>query len=89
MERIQDFSWKSIRDLDKMKSNLTIFCDKRGISLNIKNSFGAYLRSSYAQKYFVIGDGETIHLMIGKMTEEELMNAWQEYVKELAKWLPS
>lgn len=72
-----------------MKSTLTDFCDKRGISINIKNSFAAYLRSIYAQKYFVIGDGETVHLMIGKMTEEELEKAWQEYVRELTKWLPS
>lgn len=72
-----------------MKSSLTEFCEKRGISTNIKNSFGAYLRSTYAQKFLLATDGETIHLMVGKMTDEQLEDAWQEYIKELAKWLPS
>lgn len=72
-----------------MKSPLTEFCEKRGISDSIKASFGAYLRTIYAKNFFLSGEGETIHLMINKMSEEDLEKAWQEYVKELANWLTS
>ena len=70
-----------------MKSNLSDFCEKHGISDNIKASFGTYLRTIYAKKFLLSDNGETVHLMIGRMTEEQLETARQEYDRELANWL--
>jgi hypothetical protein len=70
-----------------LKSILTEFCEKRGISDPIKASFGTYLRTIYAKNFSLSGEGETIHLMINKMSEEDLEKAWIEFIKELANWL--
>lgn len=69
------------------QSSLTVFCDKRGISGQIKAAFGAYIRSVYAKRFLMSSDGETIHLMINQMDEEELQKVWAEFVKDLARYL--
>jgi hypothetical protein len=70
-----------------MKSPLTEFCDELGIPENLKNAFSAYLRTEYAKRFFLAQDGDTIHLMIGRLTHEQLQDAWQMFVKEMAKYL--
>lgn len=70
-----------------MRSPLTEFCDRRGIDGNIKQAFSAYLRSVYSKRYLLGNDGETVHLMISKMSEEQLEQMWREFVSELAKHL--
>ncbi len=70
-----------------MKSNLSEFCEQHGIPESIKAAFGTYLRTIYAKKFLLSDNGETVHLLIGRMTTEELETAWQEYVRELANWL--
>jgi len=69
------------------KSSLTKFCESRGISDKLKTAFGAYLRSVYADKYHMKESGETIHFIINKMSEEDLSDAWQDYVRDLAAYL--
>jgi hypothetical protein len=70
-----------------VKSNLSEFCEARGISDQIKTAFGAYLRSIYAQKFLMNENGETIHLVMGRMSQEDLADAWQDFVKDLARYL--
>jgi hypothetical protein len=71
-----------------MKSPLSTFCEKRHISKQLQQAFGAYLRSHYAEKFRFAPDGETVHLIVGRMGEEDLKDAWQDFVKDIAKYLP-
>jgi len=70
-----------------LKSPLTEFCEKRGISDPIKASFGTYLRTIYAKNFLISDSGETVHLMINKMSEDDMEKAWIEFIKELANWI--
>jgi hypothetical protein len=70
-----------------IKSPLSEFCDERGISGQIKSAFGAYIRSEYAQKFLLGSDSETVYLIIGKLTQEQLGELWQGFVLELSKYL--
>ena len=72
-----------------IKSPLSIFCDDRGMSERIKLAFGMYIRTTYAQKYRIKETGETIHLIMGKLSQEDLAAAWQDFVKDLAEHLNS
>lgn len=69
------------------KSPLSEFCEELGIPENIKNAFGAYLRTEYANKFLLAKDGETIHLMIGRLTHDQLVDAWKMFVREMARYL--
>lgn len=70
-----------------IKSPLSEYCESRGISGQIKNAFGAYIRATYADKYKMAESGETIHLILNKMSQEDLEDAWQDFVRDLAKHL--
>lgn len=69
------------------KSPFSEFCERLKIPDNIKNAFAAYLRTEYATRFLLSQEGETVHLMIGRMTEEQLKDAWQMFVKEMARYL--
>lgn len=73
--------------MSNIKSPLSEFCDEREISGQIKAAFGAYLRSVYSQKLLMGVESETIHLVIGRLTQEQLNDAWQDFVQDLAKYL--
>lgn len=66
--------------------NIDDFCDKKGVSPNMKEAFQAYLRSSYASKFFM-NNGETVKLVVSKMSEEELNTAWKEFADDFKKFL--
>lgn len=70
-----------------IKSPLSEFCDARGISGQIKSAFGAYIRSYYADKFRMSESGETVHVIINRMSQDDLDAAWQDFVKDLAKYL--
>ena len=70
-----------------LKSPLSEFCEKKGINNKIKNSFGAYIRSTYADKFKMNFEGETVHLILNRLSQEDLEAAWQDFVKDLAKYL--
>jgi hypothetical protein len=69
--------------------NIDDFCSKRAVSANMKEAFIAYVRSDYARKYSLKSDGETSKLIVGKMNEEDLQEAWKEFVLEMAKYIES
>lgn len=71
------------------KSPLSEFCDARGMSERIKLAFGMYIRTVYAQKFRMNPNGETVHLIMGKLSQEDLAEAWQDFVKDLAEHLNS
>lgn len=66
--------------------NLDDFCDKKNISPHMKEAFQAYLRSSYAQKFYM-NNGETVKLVVGKMNDQELESAWVEFVSDFKKFI--
>lgn len=68
--------------------NITDFCDKKGINANMKEAFMAYVRSDYASKYY-LSNGETTKLVVGKMNDEELEEAWKSFVNDFKKYLTS
>ena len=66
--------------------NIDDFCDRKGVSHNMKEAFQAYLRSSYARKFF-LNNGETVKLTVSKMNEKELEDAWKEFTDDFKKFL--
>lgn len=70
-----------------VKSNLSEFCEGRGITNQIKTAFGAYIRSVYAQRFLMNENGETVHIVMSRMSQEDLADAWQDFVKDLANYL--
>lgn len=69
-------------------SNITDFCEDRGVNSHMQEAFQAYLRSQYAQEFF-LNNGETVKLVVSKMTEEELKTAWEKFVKDFKAYLAS
>lgn len=69
------------------KSPISEFCDSRGIPDTIKQAFSTYLKVEYARKFFLSESGETIHLVMGRLTQEQLEDAWQLFLKELVRYL--
>jgi len=70
-----------------IRSPISEFCAKLGVSDQIKSAFGAYIRSVYADKFKMSEGGETVHLILNKMSQEDLADAWQDFVKDLARYL--
>ena len=70
-----------------LQSPLTEFCKARGISGQLKSAFGAYIRSVYAEKFRLGESGETVHLILNRMAQDDLERAWQDFVNDLAKHL--
>lgn len=70
-----------------MKSPVREFCEERGISESVRNAFSAYLRSTYSLKFAMESEGETVRLIVAKMTQEQLEEAWRYFVMEFKKYL--
>ncbi len=70
-----------------MKSALTIFCESKGVPENIRDAFAAYMRNVYANRYLLRGDTDTIRIMINRLGDEKLEQAWQEFISDLRKYL--
>lgn len=70
-----------------MISPITEFCNKKGISGRIKSAFGAYIRSTYAQKFAMSEAGETVHLIVNKMSQDDLEAAWMDFTRDMYKYL--
>ncbi len=59
------------------------FCSARGIPSGIEEAFIAYIRSDYARRFQMKKDGDTVKLIVSKMNEKQVEEAWQMFVKEL------
>ena len=67
--------------------NIDDFCERKGISPNMEEAFVAYIRSDYARKYAVRSDGDTTKLVVGKMSSEEIEDAWIDFTREFKNYL--
>ena len=72
-----------------IKSTISEFCEGRGIPENIRDAFSAYMRSVYADRYMLRHDTDTVRIMINRLTEEQLEQAWLEFVQDLKRFLIS
>lgn len=66
--------------------NIDDFCEKRAISMNMQEAFIAYVRSDYARKYF-LQNGETMKLVVSKMSVDEVEEAWLSFVNDFKSYL--
>lgn len=71
-----------------MSENIEKFCDSKTVSENMKSAFYAYVRTVYARKYF-LSNGETTKLIVAKMNEAEVEDAWKDFVAEFKRYLES
>ena len=67
--------------------NIDDFCEKKNISANMQEAFVAWLRSDYARKFVTRSDGETTKLIVSKMRDDEIEDAWREFTTEFRKYL--
>ena len=65
------------------KSPITIFCESKGITGQIKSAFAAYIRAYYATKFRMNEAGETVHVILNRMSQDDLETAWLDFVKDL------
>lgn len=70
-----------------MKSPISEFCEQRKIPNHIKDAFSAYCRSVYADKFAFLKDSDTAHLLISRLTQDQLEDAWIGFTNELKRYL--
>jgi hypothetical protein len=70
-----------------IKTPLREFCEERMMSDSIQKSFGAYILAEMGKKFNLDGSGETVHLMLSRVTQEQLADYWQTFVNELKNYL--
>lgn len=61
--------------------NLKEFCNQRGISDPMQDSFLTYIKSSYSTSY-AIKPGDTLNGMIKNMTHEKIEEMWVLFLSE-------
>lgn len=72
-----------------MKSPIRAFCDERKIKDDLRNAFTSYCRTKYAKQYDLLSiEGDTVHSIIMGMTQSQVQEAWQEYVRDMSSYLP-
>lgn len=71
----------------ELRSPVREFCEERGIPESMRNAFAAYLRSTYSLKFAMESEGETVRLIVARMTQEQLAEAWGYFVAEFKKYL--
>jgi len=59
------------------------FCEERKITKRIENAFVTYCRSTYSQRFTMNENGETVKLVVDRMTDKQVLEAWLEFVNEL------
>lgn len=69
-------------------NNLEKFCEARGVSKGMTDAFIAYCRFAFGRQYELMKDGDTVKLILSKMSEEQVEQAWKEFVNDFSKTLP-
>ena len=63
-------------------SSISKFCEQRGIPPKIEELFTTYCRASFANR-FSMRNGDTVNMLVSKMTEDEVLDEWVEFVRDL------
>ena len=64
------------------------FCMARGVSSKIEELFTSYCRSTYAEKFSLM-NGDTVKLIVSRMTEDQVLDAWTDFVSEMRSIIES
>jgi len=56
------------------------------MSKHLQDAFFAYCRSTYSQKFHLRNE-ETMKFAVRKLSEEELEEAWQDFVRDMKDFL--
>lgn len=59
------------------------FCENKGIKGKIREAFNAYVRASFADRYEIYQEGDTVSSLISKMTQEDVANLWSRFILDL------
>lgn len=70
-------------------NELRKFCMERKMTQAMEEAFVIFCRTGYAEDFNIKKEGETIKGIIEKLTREEVELAWQKYVREIFKLLPT
>jgi hypothetical protein len=70
-----------------LKSNVSEFCENRGITGQVKSAFSAWIRARYADKFGMKESGETVHVILNRMSQDDLADAWLDFVQDLSSHL--
>lgn len=63
------------------------FCEERKITKTIQDAFEAYCRSAYAERFDLLGSGDTVKSIINKLTIKQVEDAWRSFVLDFKKSL--
>lgn len=67
-------------------NSITKFCVNNGISKPLEDAFLAYTRSTYSQKYN-LRNGETMKFAVERLNDNEVAEAWQDFVIDFKNFL--
>ena len=63
------------------------FCEERKLSKPLEDAFTMYCRSDYADRYMIRTAGETTEMLVRKMTQSQVEEAWSKFVCEIKNLL--
>ena len=72
-----------------MGNPINEFLDRRGIADPIRSAFVAYCKSLYSSRYLFKSNGDTIQIFLSRMTDEQVLQAWNEFVHDMMSVLPT
>ena len=64
------------------------FLKSKGAPQNIEDAFLAYCKTTYAGKFDMNRNGNTIQAFINKMTPYQVREAWNDFLREMRDYLP-
>lgn len=70
-----------------IKSPITLFCEGRKIPENMMRAFSAYTNYVLADKYGMRSDQDTVKIMMGRLTNEQVEQIWIEFVNDFKQTL--
>lgn len=71
-----------------MENPISKFCELKGLPINIERAFTSYIKSMYSTRYQMHPDGDTVKTFVLNMSEQQIQEAWQNFVSDLASVTP-
>jgi hypothetical protein len=69
-------------------SELSRFCEERKLTKEMADAFVMYCRSAYSSQY-ALKNGETVKGIVDKLTRDEVLSLWQNFVVDFKNTLLS
>lgn len=71
-----------------MNHNVSQFCERIGLPIHIEQAFISYCQSLLASRYEMKPTGDTIKKFVAEMNENEILDAWQNFVRDVSNTVP-